>query len=86
MKINVQKLGNGSLCQDELLKVLHEGCKENDLHLEEEQLEALNEILWKETVGTESEMTVQNLKDEVYKYPELSKGLCRRYMFNVIFQ
>ena len=73
------KLGNGTLTQTELFNVLQEGCRENKLLFEEEQLDSLTQILWEEAVGNKTSMSLQDLKDEVLKYPGLAQGLCKKY-------
>ena len=78
LKINVDKLGNGTLSQPDLFNVLQECCKENHLLLEEEQLDGLTQILWEDAVGNKTTMSLQDLKDEVIKHQGLAKGLCVR--------
>ena len=82
-EINVGKLGNGTLTQVELFNVLQEGCRDNQLLFEEEQLDALTQILWEDAVGNKTTMSLQDLKDEVFKYPGLAQGLCKKYMFYI---
>ena len=59
-------------------KGLKEGCKESNYKFDEEQLQSLTNILWNDAVQTKTTMSLQDLKDEMTKYPELARGLCKR--------
>ena len=73
-------LGDGSLTESELYNVLDEGCREDKMGFDEDQIENLTQIVWQEAVGNKAVMTLQEFQVVLYKHPNLVKGLCNRYI------
>ena len=79
LQISVTCLGDGSLTESELYNVLDEGCREDKMGFDEDQLENLTQIVWQEAVGDKAFMTLREFKAVLNQHPTLVKGLCNRY-------